>query len=204
MDARARVVRSWTGTPRHWRLFSSFPPSHRLCCRPPPLMQDVFQDSLLFFPPIILLLLLSGALSAGYRTRWCSQRRELVLSAVAAAALPLPPPPQMVLITRPLEPVLCQLVLAARLPPSPPPLFGGLRGLWGGCMLACMHTCVSVCVCARRWKDEEIVRRNWKDKKKICPPFIFFPLPFPAKSCATVRPARITKTHVFLDLAFKL
>lgn len=121
-------------------------------------------------------------------------QNKMVLTAEGARALcrrcrcsASPPPPQMVLITRPLEPVLCQLVLAARLPPSFVWWFegGGLASLYA-------YLCIRVCV--RRWKDEEIVRRNWKDRKSV--PISFFSLLFPARSCATAPSARITKTHV--------
>lgn len=163
--------------------FLHFLLSHRLCCRLPSLMQDVFQDS--FFPPIILLLL-SGALSAGYRTRWCSQRRELVLSAVAAAALPLP----LRLRWFSLRGLWSLFYVSwCWLPVFPPPLFGGLKG-----GLASLYAYLCIRVCVRRWKDEEIVRRNWKDRKSV--PLSFFSLLFPARSCATAPSARITKTHV--------
>lgn len=76
-------------------------------------------------------------LSAGYRKRWSSVKRERELAVCLLCALLHP---QMVLITGPLKPVLCQLVLAALL--SPPSFFVWWWGGWGSCLLSCLLACV--------------------------------------------------------------
>lgn len=109
----------------------------------PSFMQDVFQAS--FSSPIIP----SGSVAfltqrpvRRLQNKMALWERKSLLStasdhSVLFSAFPLP---QMVLITGPLKPVLCQLVLAAH--STPPPLFGNGGG---GSLPSC------VCVCVLRW-----------------------------------------------------